>query len=156
MPRICEIEGCKNPHRARGMCKEHYQQQYWQRLRAESPEVIREYKRNELAVPGAKEKAALRQRALKAKHSERYARYWRDYYAKNREKTLQRSMEWRATVRPKQREELHDSYIKELIQPRRARSHVGRLETIPSVVIEARRQVLKAKRVLKKLGVVIK
>jgi hypothetical protein len=155
MKRQCEVKGCGNAHRARGMCKAHYQSWYWSQLRASAPGRIREYKKREMAAPGAKEKRKLRVERLKKERAEWFANYWKAYYWKNREKSLARSKEWKKTVMVLRRKSLHESYVKELVQPRTNRGG-KRLAEIPAALISAHGRLVKAKRALKLAGVSIR
>lgn len=80
--RICDIKGCTNKHYAKGLCQQHYSQQYHQENRERQNKRSKDYyKTNKKEI-------------LARQDSEKKREYQKVYYWKNREKLLAQSREW--------------------------------------------------------------
>ena len=89
MCKICSIDGCERPQKARGFCSYHYNNL----LRAGDPLKTRTMRRS----PGTRtieDKRAAR-RADYRKHTDRYKQNAKELYDKNKEKRIDQTKQWK-------------------------------------------------------------
>ena len=108
--RICDIKGCNNKHRGKGLCKKHYHKQYEQDNKEDIAKQKKQYQKN-----NAKQ-ISKRRKKYYEDNKEYIDKYLKQYYLNNREKILEYVKQYRKTPAGKAIEQSHSHNRRTLLK----------------------------------------